>query len=109
MSGGYLYGVMDGYPISNSTFKGVGTQPHTLTINEMPNHKHSLGWGPNGKFIKMTNENSDNNSHGFPFHNGYSGDTSGGFNNTQALPVGGGQGHTHNVSYIGVYIWKRIS
>ena len=107
MSGGYLYGVSTNP--NNSSYTGDGTQSHTLTINEMPNHKHSLGWGPNNKFIKMTNEKSDENSYGFDFHKGYLGDTSGGYNNTQALPVGGGQGHAHQVAYIGVFIWKRIS
>lgn len=57
----------------------------------------------------MTNANTDTNSYGFDFHNGYSGDETGGYNNTRALPTGGGKGHSHDIGYIGIWVWKRIS
>lgn len=87
-----------------------GEAKHKLTVNEMPSHIHSLGWGSNGRFIKMTNNNSDTNSYGFDFHKGFAGDVdSKGYNLTRALPTGGNQPHNNMPPYYAVYIWRRTA
>ena len=94
----------------NTILKTGGEKTHKLTIYEMPSHIHSLGWGTSGRFIKMTNSDSDTNSYGFDFHKGYAGDVdSNGYNFTRALPTGGGQSHNNLQPYIVVYMFKRIS
>lgn len=79
-----------------------GEAKHTLTINEMPSHRHQLtengegpslypnwgtksGWGVSSQHI----------------------DGNGGIVNS-AL-TGGGQAHNNMPPYLAVYIWKRIS
>lgn len=70
-------------------------------MDEMPSHIHSLGWGSNGRFIKMTTNDFDTNSYGFDFHKGYAEDVdSNGYNYTRALPTGGNQAHNNMPPYI---------
>ena len=65
------------------THSGGAVQSHTLTINEMPSHTHTMaardgdtstysGWTPNSGAVNVTNKSGYNNSF-----------------------TGGGQGHTH--------------
>lgn len=90
MSGGYLYACVNS--IGNSSYTGSGTQPHTLTLNEIPAHTHSWGswidWYQKG---------------------GTTGTVSAGNSISATSSAGGGQAHSHNIAYIGVWCWKRIA
>lgn len=99
MSGGYLYGCVNS--IGNSSYTGSSTQGHALTINEMPAHKHNTTWlfsyGQNSAYgITWTNGN----------YQGPYTDALGAFHMDY---TGGNQAHSHNIAYIGVWVWKRIS
>lgn len=80
---------------TNSSYTGTGTQSHVLTINEIPAHSHGVNFDQVWAFGGTT---SIATTSGGPYGG------SGYIQNT-----GGSQGHTHNVAYIGVFMWKRIS
>lgn len=102
MSGGYLYACANS--IGNSSYTGSGTQSHTLTKEQIPPHNHGVsaqgvndGASVSGQFgnypIRIYQDKKANwNVTGL------------GSSNT-----GGGQGHSHNIAYIGVWCWKRIA
>lgn len=97
MSGGYLYACVNS--IGNSSYTGSSTQPHTLTVEQIPSHRHMIGrnWQGAGFAIPY----SDNNS-SWRLENG-------GTNCVNTKATGGGQAHSHNIAYIGVWCWKRIA
>lgn len=93
-----------------------GTQGHTLTIAEIPNHLHSLsfqGYGPDGGYTNV----------GAPgyMHFTYVGSTNGqGFGYTghgYIQPTGGDGSHNHGNTtststlppYLAVTVWKRVA
>ena len=83
----------------NSVEKTGGEKTHTLTINEMPSHKHNTGW----KFSY-----GQGSAYGITWTNGnwqgpYT-DALGAFNMDN---TGGNQAHNNLQPYITVYIWKR--
>jgi len=97
MSGGYLYGCSSS--VGNSTYTGDKTQSHTLTISEMPSHKHN--------FETYTGEtigcyDNGGNSGLAIKQKGWV------YGSCKITETGGGQGHTHDIAYIGVWVWKRI-
>lgn len=109
LSGGYLYGCVNS--ISNSSYTGSGTQSKasftsgstTLTIDQIPSHNHPM----------LANKNAGGQNAGIEHTWGtaYSG-----YDNNSCGYTGGGQGHTHtipahshNVAYIGVFVWKRTA
>ena len=98
ISGGYLYACDN--DISNSSYTGTSTQSHTLTISEMPNHQHSIG---------NSNSGGVTNSELKYFVNLGSPAEKGWWTAIYTTKQGGGKGHTHNIAYVGVYVWKRIA
>ena len=97
MTGGYLYACVNS--VDNSTYKGSGTQSHTLTAAQsgLPKHRHtSAGWADvtdgSGSYRVLGARGASRE---------YSTDDAGGQNASQ--------GHSHNIAYIGVWCWKRIS
>ena len=65
---------------------------HTLTIDEMPSHNHS---------VTMSTSDTDNN-------NLSEGDTSGTSSFTTSS-TGGGQAHNNLQPYIVAYMWRRTA
>lgn len=84
-----------------------GEATHTLTVNEMPSHRHSL------RVVK----DNETNSHGyFPKGNNSQGNNNGWAdaidtdNANNALGyTGGNQAHNNMPPYLVVYMWKRVS
>lgn len=76
-----------------------GEAAHTLTVNEMPSHRHSIG-------AQALDPSA-------PRHDTYfnSSITNAAANTWYAVTsyVGGGQAHNNMPPYLAVYIWKRIS
>lgn len=69
-----------------------GEYSHTLTVDEIPAHRHRQYCAKKAYSGSKTYE--------------YGGGTSGSYNALTA--VGGGKAHNNVQPYIGVYIWKRI-
>lgn len=86
----FLLGVGDTYTQANTT---GGEATHTLTVDEIPSHRHSIAAYGNGFRAESTGStaNTDNETKMYT-------------DNT-----GGGQPHNNMPPYLTAYIWKRIS
>lgn len=100
MTGGYLYGCVSS--INNSSYTGTGTQSHAITINQMPSHTHTAG-----KYDSLGISHASIAS-----GNNWTGLVASGSSATTHITTnsrGSGEGHSHNVAYIGVWVWKRTA
>ena len=80
-----------------------GEANHTLTVEEMPEHRHTLNkisWGGKG-----LNTEVDQNGYYLIYDedNGYE------LSGSYFEPVGNSQPHNNMPPYLAVYVWKRIS
>lgn len=78
----------------NTIGKTGGEKTHTLTLNEIPNHKHSLNYG--------TSVGSDGT--GLAYSN-----TEGSFSGYDVNGVGGNKAHNNLPPYQVVAYWKRVA
>lgn len=100
ISGGFLWGCNTSIDnnLMNSSVGSTRSFDTTLTINQIPSHKH-IYWSPRmyyseqagGGDIIGVNEGSA--TYRFERDTSY---------------TGGGQGHSHDIPHIGVWVWKRI-
>ena len=98
ISGYYLYLGTGG---TKTNYTGIGTQNHTLTVDQIPPHTHNWyaaidGGSDAGRQIDRFMLNGWGNARWWP--NLYKMDN-----------TGGGQGHSHNIATFQVYAWKRVS
>lgn len=96
LSGGFLYGCVSSVGTGNGT--GTSTNSHTLTINEMPAHSHTLN--KTGRPLYWDS--------GLTAMGGLTGGSTVQYTwdcGTQS--AGGGKGHSHNIPYIAVFAWRR--
>lgn len=114
MSGGFLYGSVSS---AGGTGNGTGTVTNaatgntgstTLTINQIPSHNHytSQVYGAGGSGIDFsvgTTKSERVESAGNYWWN-WTHNTGGGQGHTHNL-----NNHTHNIPYIGVWVWKRTA
>lgn len=100
ISGGFLWGCNTAIDnnLMNSSVGSTRSFDTILTINQIPSHKH-IYWSPRmyyseqagGGVILGVNEGST--TYRFERDTSY---------------TGGGQGHSHDIPHIGVWVWKRI-
>ena len=100
IQGRFLLGMNNVYPAGSQG----GEATHTLTVDEMPSHNHSMAYGPESSasstgFSYGIAAGSATNSAG---GRGYA-------SNLGTFSAGGGQPHNNMPPYISVYIWKRIA
>lgn len=95
--GGFLYGC-GAATASQGNGTGTATNDHTLTIDQIPSHNHSIQM-PFYKFSEL-----NRGLHG----NVYKGDLWQDAWHATAS-TGGGKGHSHNIPYIAIFIWRRTS
>lgn len=127
-SGGYLYGCVN--TVSNSTYTGLNTQSGgsgtsgstTLTADQsgLPSHTHTITDEFNAGLVAMRDGAGDS-SWSVYVNNSASGNWSyrrvtaiRGISATGGTDAKSGHthstpSHTHNVAYIGVFIWRRVS
>ena len=103
LKGGFIYGAINSYDSGNGT--GTSTNEHALTIAQVPKHNHNLQvWNKNdsGSLARWAISGLDwcSNISGENNTNYWVGNTS---------TSGEGKGHSHNIPYIAVFIWRRIS
>ena len=95
--GKFLYNIdSDSASWGNGNSTGTTTNSHTLTVEQIPSHSHTVDkyyntgvggyyvYGSNGTGSKLTNDTGIN-------------------------ATGGGKGHSHNIPYISVYMWRRTA
>ena len=97
----FLLGAGDSYSVGSTG----GAATHTLTVNEMPNHRH-IGIGIDGVYVFgwdkgnftgtnwMTQLNQNDKNIADRVQTGY---------------TGGSQAHNNMPPYLTVYMWKRVS
>ncbi len=110
----------DSLNVSNTgNDSGVGKYNHTLTYNEMPNHRHYIATGgsDNTRVLDGTNQlehyynyqeagsdQPNNPNFEYALH-GASNDANRGLTS----PAGGNQPHNNTPPFFGAYIWQRTS
>ena len=97
--GGYLYGAKSS--LGSTNYSGCGAQSTTLSIDQIPTHDHTFYYTTNsdgfasGKSVSARSSASNNiqKNGDYTFY-------------SWTQTSGGGQGHTHNIATIDVWIWK---
>lgn len=72
-----------------------GEATHTLTIDEMPKHNHTIRWGYGSGSADPTRVRIDANSPEAPWPN--------------SAYTGGGEPHNNMPPYLTVYVWRRTA
>lgn len=92
---------------AGSTYAGGstgGSATVTLTVDEMPSHKHTFnnGYSSNGEYLYSMNDSHSGSNTGLS-HYPYGGA------NTTLNNTGGGLPHENMPPYLAVYVWKRTA
>lgn len=85
-----------------------GEETHTLTVKEMPTHRHSSVKVAENYLTAWASENSGN-SNGFELSNLFKQNLNDDMNKFAGDYSGGGAAHNNMPPYLAVYMWKRVS
>lgn len=102
-AGRVLVGVDTTQTDFNSAMKTGGEKKHTLSVNEIPSHRHPLIYNGNNKPVNL-NASGSANAYGLTNWNGTALDSNA---ELYGNYVGGGQSHNNLQPYITVYMWRR--
>lgn len=100
IQGRFLLGMSSSYPAGSQG----GEAEHTLTVDEMPSHRHIFARGYNDDNIP---DYLGGSSASYGIREGSRDETSTSYYTTNL--VGGGQPHNNMPPYLSVYIWKRTA
>lgn len=96
--GGVWEQIMDKFLLASGNTFGAGTTGgeanHTLTINEMPSHTHTVPV-KSGSYMTVPTSSGTN---WLPY-----------YNNATTTSTGGSRAHNNMPPYLTVYVWKRVS
>lgn len=105
LKGGFLYGAVNSYGTGNGT--GTSTNTHKLTINETPAHEHTIRYnGSSGNGVTISRSGSGYDVLNLTEWEWTVGDV---LSNLYTNSVGGNKGHSHNIPYIAVFMWRRTA
>lgn len=85
-----------------------GEETHTLTVKEMPTHRHNSVKVADNYLTAWASENSGN-SKGFELSNLFKQNLNDGMNKFAGDYSGDGAAHNNMPPYLSVYMWKRVS
>ena len=117
--GTYSNGATGG--LTNHTPSGTVTvDKHTLTVNEIPSHRHEYLEALSGSQKVYTGESIGNTNTQMGLQNNTGSNSSNYKDNVRTSTTGGGQGHDHTATftgtmqntmppYLAVYMWKRTA
>lgn len=115
LTGGFIYGstITRSNTNTNSTGNmgsGTNTNNHTLTVNQIPSHAHTLH-AVNKASNGYTPANDNNAEYELNYNQSITYDypTKGWCNTVAMGATGGGKGHSHAIPYIACSIWKRTA
>ena len=106
--GGYLYGAKSS--LGSTNYSGWGAQSTILSIDQIPAHRHeeTIQTGDGNFNTVCRNRTGGDRSRAIWPENARGGWTNVGSGDLMRTEYsGGGQGHTHNIATIDVWIWKR--
>ncbi len=85
-----------------------GEANHTLTVEEMPEHRHiGLSWlGDDNSQSITLNGGSSGKGYNLQYYGGY---VEGQETNMQTRVTGGNKSHNNMPPYLAVYVWRRVA
>lgn len=98
IQGKFLLGMSSSYPAGSQG----GEATHTLTVSEMPKHKHVAFYGITGAVDDYLGGST--NDYGMRIASSGSGNST-----YETASSGGGTAHNNMPPYLSVYIWKRTA
>lgn len=116
LSGGYIYGAVN----SSGTYTGSGTSTfgHTLTINETPSHNHTgtTAWAGEHRHSIVFDQTFAQGTNGLRtgiateyWSDAYTAPSGNHQHTFTTDATGGGQAHSHEMSYIAAFTWRRTA
>ena len=100
ISGGFLWGCSTSIDnnLMSSSVGHTKSFDTTLTVNQIPSHNHNIVVDKPGYDVGLALYGANLVQKNSKY-----------VDMNLSRPTGGGQGHSHDIPHIGVWVWKRIS